>query len=99
MKQSIITLMKNVNKMLKKIKHPKGFIEYSNNMHDVYEKIEEYNPGRKCNVVIFDDTIAYRITNKKLNATVTELFIRGRKSNILLFSSHNLIVEYQAMLD
>ena len=26
---------------------PKAFIEYSNDMQDVYKKIEEYNPGKK----------------------------------------------------
>ena len=26
---------------------PKAFIEYSNDMQDVYENIEEYKPGKK----------------------------------------------------
>ena len=52
-------------------------------MQDVYKNIEEYNPGKKCKVLlVFDDMIADRINNKKLNPTVTELFIRGRKLNI-----------------
>ena len=45
--------------------------------------IEEYNPGKKCKVLmIFDDMIANMINNKKLHPIVTELFIRGRKVNI-----------------
>ena len=32
--------------------------------------------------IVFDDMIAAMIINKKLNLIVTELFIRGRKSNI-----------------
>ena len=45
--------------------------------------IEEYNPGKKCKVLmIFDDMIASMINNKNLNPIVTELFIRGRKVNI-----------------
>ena len=26
---------------------PKAFMDYSNNMEDVYKNIEEYNPGKK----------------------------------------------------
>ena len=62
---------------------PKAFIEYSNDMQDVYENIEDYNPGKKCKVLtLFDDMIADMINNNKLNPIVTELFIRGRKLNI-----------------
>ena len=64
----------------------KAFIEYSNDMQDVYKNIEDYNPGRKRKVLIlFDDMIADMINNKKLDSIVTELFIRGRKLNILLY--------------
>ena len=34
--------------------------------------------------MVFDDMIANMLSNKKLNPTVTELFIRGRKLNISL---------------
>ena len=54
----------------------KAFIEYSNDMHDVYESIDNYNPNKEM--------IADMINNKKLNSVVTELFIRGRKLNISL---------------
>ena len=44
---------------IKNLKDPKTFIEYSNNMQDLYKNIEEYNPRRKCNVlIVFDDMIA-----------------------------------------
>ena len=34
---------------------PKAFIEYSNDMQDVYKKIEDYNPGKKRKVLtVFD---------------------------------------------
>ena len=40
-------------------KDAKAFIEYSNNMQDVYKDIEEYNPSRNCNVlIVLDDMIA-----------------------------------------
>ena len=62
---------------------PKAFIEYSNDMHDVYKNIDEYNPDKENKIlIVFDDVIADMINNKKLNSTVTELFIRGRKLNI-----------------
>ena len=52
-------------------------------MQDVYKNVEDYNLGKKRNVlIIFDDMIADMINNKKLNPIVTELFIRGRKLNI-----------------
>ena len=62
---------------------PKAFIEYSNDMQDVYKNIEDYNPGKKHKVlIVFDLMIADMINNKKLNSIVTELIIRGRKLNI-----------------
>ena len=67
---------------------PKAFIEYSNDMQDVYKKIErssieEYNPGKKHKILIdFGDMIANVINNKKLYSVLTELFISDRKLNI-----------------
>ena len=60
--------------------NPKAFIEYSNNMHDVYKNIDYYNPDKGNKIlIVFDDIIADMIHNKKLNLIVTELLIRGRK--------------------
>ena len=70
---------------LKYFNDPKAFIEYSNDMHDVYKKIDSYNHGKENKIlIVFDDMIADMINNKKLNSIVTELFIRGRKLNISL---------------
>ena len=64
---------------------PKAFIEYSNDMHDVYKNIDEYNSDKENKIlIVFDDMIADMIHNKKLDSIVTELFIRGRKLNIYL---------------
>ena len=64
-------------------KDPRAFIEYSNDMQDVYKNIKNYNPGKKRKILtVFNDMIADMINNKKLNPVVTELFIRGRKLNI-----------------
>ena len=64
---------------------PRAYIEYSNDMHDVYKNIGNYNPDPENKIlVVFDDVIADMINNRKLGSTVTELFIRGRKLNIAL---------------
>ena len=64
-------------------KDPKAFVEYSNDMQDVYKNIEDYNPGKKRKtLIVFDDMFADTINNKELNPVVTELLIRGRKLNI-----------------
>ena len=85
---------------LKYFNDPKVFIEYSNDIQDVYKNTDEYNPGRKLKIlIVFDETIADMINNKKLKSIVTELFIRARKLNILLFLLHNHIVGFQKMLD
>ena len=66
-------------------KDHKAFIEYSNDMHDVYKNIDDYNPHKENKIsIVFDHMIADMIHNKKLNSIVTELFIRGRKLNIFL---------------
>ena len=60
----------------------KAFMEYSNDMQDVYKNIEDYNPIKKRKIlIVFDDMIADMINNNKLNPVVTDLFIRGRKLN------------------
>ena len=61
----------------------KAFMEYSNDMQDVYKNIEEYNPDQENkSLIVFDYMIANMINNKKLNPIVTELFLRGRKLDI-----------------
>ena len=62
---------------------PKAFMEYSNDMQDVYKNIDDYNLRKKHKVlIVFDDMITDMINNNKLNPIVTELFIRVRKLNI-----------------
>ena len=62
---------------------PKAFIEYSNDMQDVYKNIEDYNLRKNPKILmVFDDLIADMINNKKLDSIVTELFIRGRNLSI-----------------
>ena len=63
----------------------KAFMKYSNDMDDIYKNIEEHNPNKKRKIlIVFDDMIVDRFSNKKLKAIVTEVFIKGRKLNISL---------------
>ena len=88
-----IHLKQNINYQLTKkstdlnhLNDSKAFIEYSNNMNDIYKNIEEYNLNKKRKIlVIFDYMIADMLSNKILNQVVTELFIRAIKLNIYLF--------------
>ena len=69
-------------------------------MDDIYNNIKEYNLNEERKILtVFDDMIADMLSNKKLNPLVTELYIRGRKLNISLVLSHNLILFYQKILD
>ena len=64
-------------------KDPRAFIEYSNDVQDVYKNIEDYNPGKERQIlIVFDGVVADTINNKKLNPVIAELFIRSRKLNI-----------------
>ena len=63
----------------------KAFMEYSNDMQDVYKNIEEYNIDKDRKIlIVYDDMIADMINRKKLNSIMAELFIRGGKLNIPL---------------
>ena len=58
----------------------KVFIQYSNDMDDIYKSIEKYNPNIKRKIfAVFDDMIAGMLSHEKLNPLVTELFIRAKK--------------------
>ena len=81
--QFLIKKIENIR--LKHFNDPKSFIEYSNDMRDVYKNINHYNPNKENKIlIIFDNMIADMINNKKLNLIVTKLFIRRRKLNISL---------------
>ena len=69
----------------KNLKDPAAFIEYSNNMDDIYDDIEDYNKKRKRNIlIVLDDMISHVMSNKKAQQVLKELFIRCRKLNISL---------------
>ena len=71
--------------VLKHFKDLKTFVEYSDDMQDVYKNIDEYNVDKERKIlIVFYGMIADMINNKKLNSVVTELFITDRKLNIFL---------------
>ena len=75
--------------------HSEGFIEYLNDIDNIFKNIEEYNSNKKPKILIgFDDMITNTLSTKKLNPIVTELFIRVR---VLKFMQSFLL--YQKILD
>ena len=45
-------------------KDPRAFMEYSNDMQDVYKNIGDYNPAKKRKIlIVFDDMIANMINS------------------------------------
>ena len=74
---------KRENTGLEHFNDSKAFIEYSNDMDEIYKNIEEYNPNKKRKkLIVFDDMIADMLSNKNLNPIVTELFIRCKKLKV-----------------
>ena len=68
---------------IKNLNDPHAFIEYSNDMNDVLENINNYNKNRDKKVlIVFDDMIADIMRSEKFKAIVKELFIRCRNLNI-----------------
>ena len=87
-----LLITKRENTGIKYLNDSKAFIEYSNDMDDFYKNIQEYNPNKKQKILlVFDDMIADMPSNKKLNLTLTALFIRGRRLTIPLAFYHIIL--------
>ena len=68
---------------IKNLNDPHAFIEYSNDMNNVLQNINNYNKNRDKKVlIIFDDMIADIMRSEIFKAIDKELFIRCRKLNI-----------------
>ena len=68
---------------IKNLNDPHAFIEYSSDMNDVLEDINNYNKKRdEKALIIFDDMIADIMRSEKFKAIVKKPFIRCRKLNI-----------------
>ena len=56
---------------LKHVNDSKDFIEFSNDMGDIYKNIEEYYRNKKHKImIVFDDVTVHLLSNKKLNPIV-----------------------------
>ena len=65
------------------LQNAKAFIEYSDDMNDVFENINNYNKKRNKKVLlVFDDMIADIEYNKNFKEIIKELFYRARKLNV-----------------
>ena len=85
------------NAGIKHLNDSKVFIECSNTMNDVYEKIDNYNPNRKRKILIaFDDMIADIMTNKKFQSI--KIYLLDVENQIFqLYLSLSLILLFQKM--
>ena len=64
--QLLINERKGVS--LKHYEDSKAFIEYSNNMGDIYKNIEEFSLNKECKtLIVFDDMIAHMLSNKNFS--------------------------------
>ena len=80
---------------LEHLNDSKAFIEYLNDMDHIYKNIDEYNPNKKCKILIgFDDMIANMLSNTSVTA---EVFIRVLKTNIsiiIIIQSYSAVPKY-----
>ena len=68
---------------IKNLNDPHAFIEYSDDMSDMPDDINNYNKNRDKKVlIVFDDMIAYTEYNKNFKRIIKELFYRARKINV-----------------
>ena len=68
---------------IKNLNDPHAFIEYSDDIDDVLDDINNYNKNRDKKVlIVFDDMIADIEYNKKFKRVIKELFYRARKINL-----------------
>ena len=79
--QLLINRCENVS--LKHSNDLRALIGYSNDMNDIYETFDEYNPKTQ-NSDLCDDIIVDIHSYKNLLPVVTELFIRKKLCNFLL---------------
>ena len=68
---------------IKNLNDPHDFIEYSDDMDDVLDNINNYNKNRDKKVlIVFDNIIADIEYNKNFKRITKELFYRARKINV-----------------
>ena len=68
---------------IKNLNDPQAFTEYSDDMNDVLDDINNYNKNRDKKVlIVFDDMTADIEYNKNFKRIIKELFYRARKINV-----------------
>ena len=67
---------------IKNLNDPHAFIEYSDDMDDVLDDVNNYNKNRDKKALIVFDMIADIEYNKKFIRIIKELFYRARKINV-----------------
>ena len=68
---------------IKNLNDPHAFIEYSDDMNDLLDDINNYNKNRDKKVlIVFDNMIADIEYNKNFKRIIKELFYRARKINV-----------------
>ena len=68
---------------IKNLNDPHAFIQYSNDMNDVLDNINNYNKNRDKKVlIVFDDMIGDIEYNKNFKKIIKELFYKARKIKI-----------------
>ena len=72
---------------MKNLNDPHDFIEYSDDMNDVIDDINDYNKNRDKKVlIVFDDMIADTEYNKHFKRIIKELFYRARKIGCIYYA-------------
>ena len=68
---------------IKNLNDPHAFIEYSDDLNDVLDDINNYNKNRDKKVlIVFDDMIPDIEYNKNFKRIIKKLFYRARKINV-----------------
>ena len=68
---------------IKNLNDLQAFIEYSDDMNDVFDDVNNYNKNRyKKVLIVFDDMVADIEYNKNFKRIIEELFYRARKINV-----------------
>ena len=79
--------------VIKNLNDPHAFIEYSDDMNDVLDDINNYNKNRDKKVlIVFDDMIADIEYNKNYKRIIKELFYRSRRSNKHIYCIYYIIL-------
>ena len=82
------------------LKDTKTAIEYLNCVKDAYQNIDDYNPGKKHEILsVFDVIIADMLSKKNLNQQTLNYSFVVENQTFYLYSSQNHALLLQKMFD